>query len=408
MATNESALRRILFVDDEPAILAGLERVLRPLRHEIKSEFASSGAEALACLEREPFDVVITDIRMPVMDGSVLLETIQRLHPHIIRIALSGHADISVAMRTVPVAHQFLAKPCDAKMLRNVILRAVGLQNLLNDRSLQALAAGMPDLPARPKTYAVLSQQLADPTTKSSAIAEVISRDVGMAANLLKIVNSAFFGLPRRVSSIEAAVNYLGTSMLRSVVLSKAAATELGPRAAKRGYDLELNEAHALLSANLAMQLFSDKQAREDAFMAALLHNIGELLLVAAGPASALAAMELARQGDLALDDAERALGVVSHAHLGAYLLGAWGLPPSIVEAVAHHHDPRAIEHEGLELVDAVHAAALVADHYVWRRPEGQEAARAHLEALGASDGFAKVVAFAERWRGEEKQEAGA
>jgi HD-like signal output (HDOD) protein/ActR/RegA family two-component response regulator len=397
MSTSLPRPPRVLFVDDEPSILAGLKRMLHPLRHDIQSEFAGSGAQALARLAVESFDIVVTDLRMPVMDGPALLAELQRLHPHIIRLALSGHADLDTTMRAVPVAHQFLAKPCDAKTLREVILRVAGLRCLLEERELQTLAAGLRDIPARPESYTALSNQLADPNGKSSDLAALISRDVGLTANLLRIVNSAFFGLPRRVTSIQSAITYLGTATLRSFALANAVTTVLGPRAREYGYDLELNEAHSLLSANLAMQLFTDKQAREDAFMAALLQNIGELLLVAAAPPYALTAFSHAKATGMPLDAAERELKVVSHAQVGAYLLGAWGLPFGLVEAIAHHHQPHTIAHDTLEPVDAVYAAGLIADHFLLRRPDALELARARLQVFGAASLLPKLEASAKQ-----------
>jgi HD-like signal output (HDOD) protein len=213
----------------------------------------------------------------------------------------------------------------------------------------------------------------------SREIAKLISRDVAMTAKLLMIVNSAFFGLPRRVTSIESAINYLGTTMLRSVILATAANTSLGPRAKKLGYDFDAQETHGLLSANLAMQFFTDKNAREDAFAASLLQNVGELLLIAAAPDEALTAIKRAREASLPLQEVERELGVVSHAAMGAYLLGAWGLPYSIVEAVAQHHEPWDVPHDALDVVDAVHVATLVADHYLLSRADSLERAGAHL-----------------------------
>jgi HD-like signal output (HDOD) protein len=395
--------QRVLFVDDDPSILAGLKRMLHPLRHEIKGRFAGSGAEALACLAVEPFDIVVADMRMPVMDGAALLAEVKRLHPHIIRLALSGHADVDTAMRAVPVVHQFLAKPCDGQTLRDTILRVAKLRSLLEERELQAVAGRLSDIPARPENYSALSDRLADPTTRSSDIAGLISHDVGVTANLLRIVNSAFFGLPRRVTSIEAAINYLGTTMLRSIVLANAAIAALGPRARKFGYDLQQNETHALLSAHLAMQFFSEKTAREDAFTAGLLQNLGELLLVASAPESALGAVRLAKDKKITLDAAERELGVVSHAQLGAYLLGAWGLPFGIVEVVAHHHQPDAIPHDKLEIVDAVYVGSLVAEHFLSGRSDALELATARLEALGASELLATSMAAAKRCLGQEE-----
>jgi HD-like signal output (HDOD) protein len=397
MSTSRPAPQRVLFVDDEPAILAGLRRMLFPLRHEIQSEFAESGAEALARVAVEPFDIVVTDLRMPVMDGPTLLAQLQRLHPHIIRLALSGHADVDTAMRAVPVAHQFLAKPCDAKRMREVIMRAASLRNLLQERELQALAAGLREIPARPETYTALSDRLADPNAKSSEIAALVARDVALAANLLRIVNSAFFGLPRRVTSLDAAITYLGTTVLRSLILANAVTTVLGPRARACGYDLQLNEAHSLLSANLAMKLFTDKSTREDTFMAALLQNIGELLLVASGQDDALAAFRHAKAAGMPLDAAERALGVVSHAQVGAYLLGAWGLPFAIVESVAHHHAPESIAHDKLEPVDAVYVGALVADHVLLQRSDALPLACARLQVFEAADRLPLLEASAKQ-----------
>jgi HD-like signal output (HDOD) protein/CheY-like chemotaxis protein len=389
--------QRVLFVDDEPSILAGLKRMLHPFRHEIAGRFANSGAEALACLAVEPFDIVVADMRMPVMGGAALLAEVKRLHPHIIRLALSGHADIDTAMRAVPVAQQFLAKPCDSKTLRDAIMRAAQLRSLLEERELQAVAGRLSDIPARPENYSALSDRLADPTTRSSDIAGLISRDVGVTANLLRIVNSAFFGLPRRVTSVEAAINYLGTTMLRSIVLANAVIAALGPRARKFGYDLQGNETHALLSANLAMKFFSEKHAREDAFTAGLLQNLGELLLVASAPEAALAAFRHAKANAMTLDAAERELGVVSHAQLGAYLLGAWGLPFGIVEVVAHHHQPDVIAHDSLEIVDAVYIANLVAEHVLSQRPDALQLASDRLARFGATGMLDKCMAVTQR-----------
>ncbi|MET0387784.1 MAG: HDOD domain-containing protein [Polyangiales bacterium] len=396
--------QRCLFVDDDPAILSGLGRLLRPHRQELVGEFVGSGSDALARLALESFDIVVTDMRMPGMDGAALLEELQRSYPHVIRIALSGHSDVRDAMRAVPVAHQFLAKPCDASTLKSVLLRAAGLHRLLRDRELQTLAAGMRDVPARPKTYTALAARLADPKATAGNIADLIVRDVALSANLLRIVNSAFFGLPRRVTSIESAVSYLGTTMLGSLILANAATTALGPRARKHGYDLQLNESYSLLSANVAMQLFDNKDDREDAFAAALLQNVGELLLVAAAPERALAAFVRARETGVPLEAAERELGVVSHAHVGAYLLGAWGLPYSLVEAVAHHHEPLAVEHDKLELVDAAYLGGLLADHCLLGREDSLPRAAQHLEHFGAGDRLSQLQTAADQWRSQDVQ----
>ena len=152
------------------------------------------------------------------------------------------------------------------------------------------------------------------------------------------------------------------------------------------------------------MQFFSEKNAREDAFTAGLLQNLGELLLVASAPDTALSAFHHAKEKTITLDVAEHELGVVSHAQIGAYLLGAWGLPFGIVEVVAHHHQPDVIPHERLEIVDAVYVGSLLAEHFLNERPDALELATARLESLGAAQMLEACMSTAKRClRQEEK-----
>ena len=105
--------RRILFIDDDAMVLKGLERTLRPFRKDWDMVFVETGKEALELLDRTPFDVVVTDLRMPVMDGVTLLKKIMKLHPQVVRIVLSGESDMNWIMRSARVSHQFLSKPCE-------------------------------------------------------------------------------------------------------------------------------------------------------------------------------------------------------------------------------------------------------------------------------------------------------
>jgi YesN/AraC family two-component response regulator len=133
--------KSILFVDDEPRVLDGLERMLRPMRHVWAMSFAKSGHEALVILKEAHFDVVITDIRMPVMNGLQLLSEVKRLYPDTARIILSGESDMELTMKAVNVSHQFLNKPCNTEALKAAISRTTGLSALLQDDSLKAMVS---------------------------------------------------------------------------------------------------------------------------------------------------------------------------------------------------------------------------------------------------------------------------
>src|SRR5208282_6223129 len=162
---DEGTMRRVLFVDDEQQFFDGLQRVLRPQRHEWEMAFAPSGNAALAIMEASPFDVVVSDMRMPGMDGAALLGLVREKYPQVVRIILSSHAELSTALRVVPVAHQFVAKPCDAEMLRVAIERACHLKALLHDDSIRRTVTSLGDLPSVPRTYEALTLALADPDT---------------------------------------------------------------------------------------------------------------------------------------------------------------------------------------------------------------------------------------------------
>ncbi len=120
-------MKRILFVDDEPKILDGLRDLLRKERKQWDMVFALGGQEALDELARGRFDVVVSDMRMPGIDGVMLLKMVKEKYPATARIILSGHAEREAVVNALPVAHQFLSKPCDADVLRTVVDRACGL-----------------------------------------------------------------------------------------------------------------------------------------------------------------------------------------------------------------------------------------------------------------------------------------
>src|SRR6266545_6839404 len=113
--------KRILFVDDEPAILKGLQNLLFRDRPRWEMVFANSGELAVRELAKAPFDVVVSDIRMPGMDGATLLNHVKDRYPTTARIMLSGHAEREAIVRALPALQQLLSKPCNAQTLRRAI-----------------------------------------------------------------------------------------------------------------------------------------------------------------------------------------------------------------------------------------------------------------------------------------------
>jgi HD-like signal output (HDOD) protein/CheY-like chemotaxis protein len=384
-------MKRILFVDDETSILDGLRRILRIYRDAWDMHFVSSGKEALEAMENGRFDVIVADMRMPDMDGAKLLQEVHKRWPQTVRFILSGFSDMESTLRAVPVAHQFLSKPCDPALIKRVVDRACMLQSLLNDAKMQKIAGQIKSLPALPDTYARLTKTLENPNATTADISHVIEYDSSLCAKVLQIVNSSFFGLPRRVSGIPNAINYLGANMLRNLVLATEVFSTLSGKIAT-DFSPSLLQRHALLTANLARVMFSDKSKAEDAFMACLLHDVGKFVFAISLPEQYSLVLAHMGEGKNELE-LEREIFGITHAEMGTYLLGIWGLPTPIVEAVARHHERRDVKNDSFDVVDAVYIANLL----VHEAEGSNDSANTHLdEAYLASLGVAQHLT---EWR---------
>jgi len=212
--------KSLLFVDDEQSILDGLRRALHPMRAEWEMCFVDSGEAALKALEQRPFDVVVSDMRMPKMDGAELLEQVKLRCPDSIRVVLTGQSSRSAVLRSVAPAHQFLSKPCDPKELMARIAQAFAMRDLLSNKALTAVVSRLRSVPSLPTIYNELMDVLRLDDPPLSKIGKVIAKDVGMAAKILQLANSAFIGARGRVSNLVQAISLIGTETVRTLVLS--------------------------------------------------------------------------------------------------------------------------------------------------------------------------------------------
>lgn len=352
-------MKHILFVDDEPMLLAGLERLLRSRRKVWDMSFVGSGAEALATLETKPFDVVVTDMRMPSMDGARLLELVKERFPDTIRIVLSGYFETEAALRAVPVAHQYLAKPCDPEKLHEAVERCCGFAALLPDAALRRVVGGIGELPTLPRTAALLVDALQKLDIPLREIGRIVELDVGITAKVLQLVNSAFYYLPSQVTSVCGAVSYLGTDTLKQLVLSVELFRALRPRHTIAGFSMEELEEHSHLAARIAARLPAAGPVSASGVVASVLHDAGKLVLAARLPREFERSLETSRSEQRPLHVVEKEQMGTTHAEIGAYLLGLWGLSPVVVDAVCRHHRPEVSEggSTGLDVLAIAHIA---------------------------------------------------
>jgi len=383
--------KRLVFVDDEPNILQGLKRMLRGQRDAWDMAFVRGGVEALARMAEQSVDVVVTDMRMPGMDGAQLLSEVMRRHPEVIRVVLSGHSDLECIMKAVGPTHQYLTKPCDVDKLIITVERALALRDLLTDEKLRSLVTSLERLPSLPALYQEIVRALRSEETSLSAVGEIIGRDPAMTAKILQLVNSAFFGLGRPVSTASQAVSYLGLDTVRALVLSVNVFGQFDA-ATITAFSLESLWTHSLSVGTLAKAIAvlekASKRTCEDSLLAGLLHDVGKLILVSNLPHRYSQAEALASHAAITVDEAQREIFGSSHMEVGAYLLGLWGLGDDIVEAVAFHHHPSACIVREFTPLTAVHSAnaldAVVPPDSRARSPHPIDLA--HLERLGLVD----------------------
>lgn len=355
-------MKNILFVDDEAGVLAGLRSRLRHLQGEWDMAFLESGEAALEALEGRAYDVIVTDVRMPRMDGEELLRIVSSRWPQMIRMVLSGYAEPRQIARLTTLVHQYVSQPCDCVRLENLIKRCLALQELLEQPRLRALVGRIRSLPAMPHIYSQLRALLTREEVTAGEVAQLISADPAVTAKIVQLVNSAFFRLPRRITRIEQAVAYLGFDAIRSLALSVEVFSSFPSSTVGGCLDLEKLQRHAQAVAGAARALAPEGLA-DDAMLAGLLHDIGYWILAAECPADLARAVEQTTERGIPLHEAEGEVIGASHAELGAYLLGLWGLPYTVIEAVACHHTPQCISQQEFDLVGVLAVSHALVEH---------------------------------------------
>ncbi|MCA9610011.1 MAG: HDOD domain-containing protein [Myxococcales bacterium] len=355
---------RVLFVDDDPHALERLEDVVRHARVGWESSFAWGAYDALERLEQCAFDVLVTDARVTGVEGASLLAEVGDRYPDMARLVLFSSGVTREALHALPMVHQLLEKPCDARTLAEAIEHAGSARDRMPSPAVQRLVGGMRQLPGRPAVFAALTEALGDPTTAFGDIAAVVERDVGVAAKLVQVANTAYFSRGGAIGDVRSAVTRLGVRLVRDLVLATEVFAWGG---APASMDVDAVHRRGLRAAAMARAI-ARSDSVDDAFLAGLLHDVGTLVLAREVPDAWLEAQETAAAEKRPVSEVERERLGASHAEVGAYLLGLWGLPYPCIDAVAAHHGPLAPAEptwpdplEGMDATTAVHVATHLA-----------------------------------------------
>jgi HD-like signal output (HDOD) protein len=387
-------MKRILFVDDTALMRDMYEAMFAGERPRWEVVTAGSGAAALQLMAQRPFDIVASDMRMDGMTGIELLNAVSKQYPQTSRIIISGLADQASAADALGSTHQFLVKPIEYKTLKAVLDRLTGLDDFLNDAKLKALVGRLRSLPSFPMLYLEIMKVIETANASLAEINDLIIKDPGLTAKILQVVNSAAMGAHQRISDPLQAVQQLGLNTVRSLALSAHVFSSF--TAAQRiNFPMDALWEHLMKCGDTARAIMlaegADSVQAESAYTAGMLHDIGKLMLADSLPKEFQNALTLATTRGAPFYEIEMEVFGATHAGLAAYLLGLWGLPAPIVEAVAFHHAPERSSHREFGPLTAVHAANAL-EHEV----DGDHSRlnKDYLASLGVLDRL-------DAWRGE-------
>jgi HD-like signal output (HDOD) protein/CheY-like chemotaxis protein len=362
---NETSKRRILFVDDEPLVLKGLQRTLRKMRNEWGMAFTASGREALDILSKQPVDVIVSDLKMPEMDGMQLLTEVRTQYPHVVRIILSGHLEHELTLQSVQYAHQNLSKPCDSEILKQTLAKLFALRDIMADESVKKIVSQIESLPSLPAIYNEIIEEMQSEDPSIKKVGDIISKDLSMTAKILQVVNSVFFGLSRKINSPTEAVLLLGLETIKSLVLSVKIFAEFS-RKKFSWFNIDALFNHSMSVSTYTKTIIKTEKLGQDlinySLMAGLLHDLGKLILATNLQKPYKEVLTAAKGSDRNLWDLEYEAFGTSHAEIGAYLMGLWSLETPIIEAIAFHHCPANSMSQNMGLLTAVHIGNAI-DH---------------------------------------------
>jgi HD-like signal output (HDOD) protein len=363
-------MRRVLFVDDEPNVLNGMRRMLSGRREDWRMTFAGGGPEALDLLRRTPFDVIVSDMRMPGMDGAALLESVRREFPRMLRLILTGQPGDETTLNSSGVAHNYLYKPCDPAKLQMIVERAFALKDNLQDPATRRLVMGFARRPTLPPWHGELVSALGQHGVPTERVAEILGRDETAARRIVEIVNRPCFSPRNPVATLTQALGVLGHRVAKALFLAVHLLAEypvegegrLAARAVRLHSHNVADQARTLARHVRRMKLM------DEAFISGLLHDVGRLALLANLPDDYIRVLKTAREKRLPFWKAEQEAFGTTHAAVGALIASEWEFPERILEVTAFHHEPARCVTLEFDSLTAVH----VADALDCERAEGE------------------------------------
>ncbi len=354
---------KIVFVDDESNILFALKRKLHVMRNEWDMSFFDSAKKAIEFMHQDEPDFLVTDMRMPEINGLDLLRYSYKHFPRMVRIILSGQTEKNQILQSIGLAHQFFSKPTDTSQLIDLIKGIAFIRSVLHNSEMINQITRIKSLPTLPSIYMQLRELLNSDDSSIKDIASLISQDISLSARILQLVNSSFFSIMKKISDIQQAISLLGLEIVKDLILSLHLFENVKPDLLKNYHLNELwnhSTAVAIIAKHIANDFGFSKEKIENCFIAGLLHDIGRLILVNEKPFDYVKVIEKVQEEHLSVSDAENELFKINHSEIAAYLISIWGFSHIVVLSVFLHHNPALFDDRTISPALCVHLANYV------------------------------------------------
>lgn len=383
----------ILFVDDEQHILNALRLSLREYRSKWDMLFVTGAKEALDIFKIKQCDVVVADLRMPEIDGATLLREIRQNHPATARIILSGYSDQESSLKNICIANEYLCKPCRIQDLTRAISRALDLRELIENPKLKKIIAKIDNIPTLPNSYIELNEALLDDHVSAHKISKIIYNEMTLSATILRIANSPFFGIQSRISNIIQAITFLGVQTIRALIISDHFFSSLS-NDHNSPFSSNMLWHHCIRVSGFARKIAIaenlSREMRDDCVISGMLHDIGKLVLDTKFPDETARVIAKVNQEEYPLHEAEISILGVTHADIGAYLLGQWGFSREQTDAVRLHQIIKSKYDISISAPVILHVANYL-DHELVRLNSNHATRSIHLEGRAIFDIEAKL-----------------
>lgn len=251
------------------------------------------------------------------------------------------------------------------------------------EKTFERLLPRFRSLPSLPSTVTEVLNILNDPRSSAAELCAVIGRDQSLTTRLLGVVNSAYYGFPRRIVSLNQAVTILGYRSIYNIVLATKVLGQMKKMKGGSGLDWDGLWLHALSCGVLAQSLGETAHlaGAEELFLAGLMHDIGKVALAAFLSEEYVLAIELAQTQAMVMEQAELSALSLTHAQVGLWLAEHWNLPPSLTKAIGYHHAPQSLD-EACISATVVHVADVLARSLGSGNPGDAHLPRLEPEAL--------------------------